>query len=191
MKIWWAPWYQSFINTLKPRQNGRHFADDTFKCIFLNENEWTSLKISLTFVPNVRINNIPALVQIMAWRRPGDKPLSEPMIDYRRIYASLGLNELTHRGWDKMAATWTDDIFKCTFVKEKISVSIKIPLNFVPKGPIDKKWSLVQERAWCLVLVTSHYRNQWWPSSMTHICITRPQWVNKSRHHIDGLIEES
>ena len=39
------------------------------------------------------INNIPALVQIMAWRRPGDKPLSEPM---RRIYASLGLNELKY-----------------------------------------------------------------------------------------------
>ena len=42
-------------------------------------------------VPMAPINNIPALVQIMAWRRPGDKPLSEPM---RRIYASLGLNEL-------------------------------------------------------------------------------------------------
>ena len=28
----------------------------------------------------VSINNIPALVQIMAWRRPGDKPLSEPMM---------------------------------------------------------------------------------------------------------------
>ena len=26
------------------------------------------------------INNIPALVQIMAWRHPGDKPLSEPMM---------------------------------------------------------------------------------------------------------------
>ena len=26
------------------------------------------------------INNIPALVQVMAWRRPGDKPLSEPMM---------------------------------------------------------------------------------------------------------------
>ena len=40
------------------------------------------------------INNIPALVQIMAWRRQGDKPLSEPMIVYWCIYASLGLNEL-------------------------------------------------------------------------------------------------
>ena len=68
------------LNTLRPRQNGRHFADDIFKCIFLNENVWISIKISLKFVPKGPINNIPALVQIMAWRRPGDKPLSEPMM---------------------------------------------------------------------------------------------------------------
>ena len=49
-----------------------------FKCISLNENEWISPRISLKFVPKVRINNIPALVQIMAWRRLGDKPLSGP-----------------------------------------------------------------------------------------------------------------
>ena len=68
------------INTLRPTQNGRHFADDIFKCIFLNENVWISIEISLIFVPKGRINNIPALVQIMAWRRPGDKPLSEAMV---------------------------------------------------------------------------------------------------------------
>ena len=68
------------INTLKPRPDGRHFPDDNFICIFLNENEWHSIKISLKFVPKVPINNIPAMVQIMAWRWPGDKPLSEPMM---------------------------------------------------------------------------------------------------------------
>ena len=68
------------LKPLRPRQNGRHFADDVFKCIFLNENVWISLKISLKFVPKGLINNIPSLVQIMAWRRPGDKPLSEPMM---------------------------------------------------------------------------------------------------------------
>ena len=68
------------INKLRPRQNGRHFADDISKYIFLYENARISLKISMKFVPNVRINNIPALAQIMAWRRPGDKPLSEPMV---------------------------------------------------------------------------------------------------------------
>ena len=65
------------VNTLRPKQNGHHFPDDIFRCIVLNENVWTSIKISLKFVPNSPIKNIPALVQIMAWCRPGDKPLSE------------------------------------------------------------------------------------------------------------------
>ena len=69
-----------WVNTLRPKQNGRYYADDIFKWIFLNENDWISLKISLQFVPKGPINNIPALVQTMAWRRPGDKPLSEPMM---------------------------------------------------------------------------------------------------------------
>ena len=68
------------FNPLRPRQNGRHFADDVFKCIFLNDNVWISLKISLKFVPKGLINNIPSLVQIMVWRQPGDEPLSEPMM---------------------------------------------------------------------------------------------------------------
>ena len=71
---------QIILNTLRPRQDGRHFADDIFKCLFLNENVWIPIKISLKFVPTGPINNIPAMVQIMAWRRPGDKPLSEPMV---------------------------------------------------------------------------------------------------------------
>ena len=66
------------VITLRPRQNGHHFADDTFKLIFVNENVWISITISLKFVPKGPINNIPALVQIMAWRRSDDKPLSEP-----------------------------------------------------------------------------------------------------------------
>ena len=62
-----------------PRQNGRHFPDDILKCIFPNENIWISIKTSPKFVPGGPINIIPSLVQIMTWRRPGDKPLSEPM----------------------------------------------------------------------------------------------------------------
>ena len=71
---------ETWFNTLGPRQNGRHFPEDILKCIFLNENVWISIRISLKFVPKGPINNIPALVQITAWRRPGDKPLSEAMI---------------------------------------------------------------------------------------------------------------
>ena len=68
------------VKSLRPRQNGCHFAENIFKYIFLNDNAWISIKISLKFVPKGPINNIPAFVQIMAWCRPGDKPLSEPMM---------------------------------------------------------------------------------------------------------------
>ena len=76
--IYWLGF--SRFNTSEPRQNGRHFTDDIFKCIFLNENIWIPITISLKFVPKGPINNIPALAQIKAWRRPGDKPLSEAMM---------------------------------------------------------------------------------------------------------------
>ena len=68
------------FNTLRPRQDGRHFPDYIFKWIFLNENVRISINISPKFVPMGPINNIPTLVQVMACRRPGDKPLSEPMM---------------------------------------------------------------------------------------------------------------
>ena len=76
------PCSSDLVNTLRLSKNGRQFPDDNFKCIFLNENIWISIKISLMFVPKSPIDNIPALVQIMAWLRPGDKPLSEPMMAY-------------------------------------------------------------------------------------------------------------
>ena len=68
------------LNTLRPIQYGRHFPEDVFKRICLNENVSILHKISLKFVPKVQFTNIPALLQIMAWRRPGNKPLSEPML---------------------------------------------------------------------------------------------------------------
>ena len=72
---------------------------------FLNGNVWIRIKISLKFVPKCPIDNIPALVQIMAWRRPGDKPLSEPMMVSLLTHIcviALGLNQLTLKHTDKM-----------------------------------------------------------------------------------------
>ena len=82
---WWFPTRPlstllSHLNKLRPRQNGCHFPDNIFKRIFLNQNVRLPINISLKFVPKGPINNIPALVQIMAGRRPGDKPLSETVL---------------------------------------------------------------------------------------------------------------
>ena len=75
-----VPPYKNDISTLRPRQNGRHFAADISKCIFMYENFVISNKMSLKIVPFGPINNIPALVRIMDWHRIGDKRLSEPML---------------------------------------------------------------------------------------------------------------
>ena len=94
------------LNTLRPRQNGRRFADDTFKRIFLNENVRISIKISLKFVPKGSINNNPALVQIMAWRWSGDKPLSEPMMVSLLTHICITQPQWVNSLWAGDAMSW-------------------------------------------------------------------------------------
>ena len=89
------------INTLRLRQNGRNFTYDIFKSIFMNENIWILINISLKFIPKGQINSILKLVQIMAWHRSGNKPLSEPMMVslLMQICVTRRLNELTSEYW--------------------------------------------------------------------------------------------
>ena len=54
--------------------------DDIFKRIFLNEIDTILIQFSLKLIPRSPIDNKPALVQVMAWRRRGDKPLPELVI---------------------------------------------------------------------------------------------------------------
>ena len=79
-------------------KNGRHFPDDIFKHLFLNEKIGISIQISLKFVTLVPIRNNPALEgdnalapirwQGIIWANNG--------LVYWRIYASISLNALTH-----------------------------------------------------------------------------------------------
>ena len=57
-------------------------ANDNFKCIFLNKNNKFLIQILLKHVPRSPIDNKPALVQVMAWRRIDDKPLPEPILTH-------------------------------------------------------------------------------------------------------------
>ena len=52
-----------------------------FKCIFLNANDKIAIQISLKLIPRSQIDNKPALVQVIAWRRTSAKPLPEPMMN--------------------------------------------------------------------------------------------------------------
>ena len=88
------------FNTLRPRQNCCHFADDIFKCIS-----------SQKFVPMGRINNIPSLAQIMAGRRPGDKPSSETMMVSLLTHICV-----TQLQWVKSGDVYA--VFFFSFIKE-------------------------------------------------------------------------
>ena len=93
---WKTPAFKIWVNSSPPGKNARHFPDDIFKCIFMNEKFCILIQISLKFVPKGPINNIPALVEIMAWRQPCNKPLSEPMLTQftdASWYATLGGDE--------------------------------------------------------------------------------------------------
>ena len=108
----------SILNTLRPRQNGRHFPDD----IFSNKNGW------IKFVPKVPINSIPALVQIMAWRRPGDKPLSEPMTISLLTHICV-----TRPQWVKSV------IFQHMLWIKFVSNSWEIAFRWIPQNTFDDK----------------------------------------------------
>ena len=133
------------FNTLRPRQNGRHFPDDIFKWIFANENAWISINISLKFVPRGPINNMPALVLIMAWRRPGDKPLFEPM-----LVSLLTQICVTRPQWvnscppGQNGRHFPGRHFKCISMNEKVCILIRISLKIVPRGPINNIAALVE-----------------------------------------------
>ena len=116
------------LDTLRPNQNGQHFADGILKRISFNENIWILIKILLKFVPKGPINNIPALVQIIAWRHPGDKPLSEPMmvslLTHICVTRPQWVNELWpsdntyHRSWSTLGTIMACHIFSAQLLPE-------------------------------------------------------------------------
>ena len=72
--------YNCVINSSPPGENGRHFAGDIFRCIFVNETFCILIKISLKFVPKDPNDNTTALIWKMAWGQIVNKPLPEPTL---------------------------------------------------------------------------------------------------------------
>ena len=116
------------VNTVRPRQNGRHLSDNIFKCIFFNENIRISIDISLKCVPKGSINNIPSLVQVIACRRPGDKPLSEP-----KMIILLKHICVTQPQWVNLYGP-TDDKSSCYIIE--VASILEIKLKLVTQGHV-------------------------------------------------------
>ena len=87
---------------------------------FLNENIWIPIKFSLKFVPKGPIHNIPALVQIMAWRRPGDKPFSEPMLVSLLTHICV-----TPPQWVNRYLLWNTASFHLPTINEIVAASLQ------------------------------------------------------------------
>ena len=146
----------SHINILRPRQNGHRFTNIIFKCILLNENVWNLIKISLKIVPKGPINNIPALVQIMAWPQPCDKPwLYEAIMGRLPTHICVTRPQwLKPSSWTK--CFWMHD-FQLYFWIIILCIFIEIELRLFPVGLIDCKAVL---RSLILVQVIVWY-HQW------------------------------
>ena len=84
---------------------------------------------------------------------------------------------LTHWGRDKMD-TISQTILSNAFSWMKI---FEFRLKFHWSLFLRVQLTIFQHlfRYWFgAVQATSHYLNQWWSSQLTHICVTRLQWVN-------------
>ena len=138
------------VNKLRPRQNGRHFADDIFKCIFLNENVWITIKISLKFVPKGPINNIPALVQKMAWRRPGDKPLSETMMVRLLTHICVTRPQWVNVRTPKNISNRRGTLFCCALlVHDDVTPWTRFPCYYPSvRGIPSRRWILLTKGQW-------------------------------------------
>ena len=88
------------LNTLRPRRNGQQFPDDIFKRVKMFEFQ---LKFHWSMFAKGPINNIPALVHIMAWRLDGTKALFEPMMVTLQMHISVTqphcVNSVKYRDW--------------------------------------------------------------------------------------------
>ena len=82
---------------------------------------------------------------------------------------------LTHWGRDKMAGIFQKTVPNAFSLMKMYEFRLKIHWNLCQYSSIGSDNGFGADQA------TSHYLNQWWYSLLTHICVTRPQWVKKCR----------
>ena len=142
------------FNTLRPRQKDRHFPDDTLKYIFFNDNAWILNKISLKFVRKGPIDKNPALVQIMAWRQTGDKPLFEP---YDHLISTMALPILVRqhlyiKNIPRVCLIPLHNLAAQDFISMCVRISVLI---FQANGNLEQSYKII-----CFSVDSSHTTNK-------------------------------
>ena len=141
-RLWLVADNMADIKTLRPRQNGCHFPNGIFKRIF---SEFKMCKFPQKFVPKGPMNNMPALVQIMAWRRTGDKPLSEPMMVRSPTHTGVIWPEWVN--FAKSAKRSNYDLLKWKLCKTKTMWQLLLWFSMARiLGSVCGKW---KTREWC------------------------------------------
>ena len=123
-----------------------------------------TLKISLKYAPKFRINNIPALVHIIAWRLPDDKPLSEPVmfslpthvcvsrpqwVKPQVMYIARHLQYVTAKGdvvFVYTRARFTSIAFKLSIGAGPNEIHILLKLKGGPQAPVAVTWHFLNTR---------------------------------------------
>ena len=154
----------TYVNTLRPRQNGRHFTDVIFNCVFWNENVWISIDILLKLVPRDQINHYDDVIMCAIASQ-----IASLMIVYSTVYP--GADQSKHQSSASLAFVWGIH---------------RGPVNSPHKWPVTRKMfpfddvimqfpALVQIMAWRR-LGDKPLSKAMLVSLLTQICITR--WVN-------------
>ena len=116
-----------------------------------------------------------ALVQVMAWHRTGLSPLPKTILN--QYPCVIGPRGFTNVEAITKWTTFAHGIFEVMSIRENCRILISVSRKYVFIGPIDIRPTLVQIIALCRTIDRSLYGLMFRTSLVTHICVTRLQWV--------------
>ena len=144
------------FNTLVPEQNGLHFVDDTFKCIFMNENFCTLIQFSLRFVPNDAIDSMSVLFQVMTWYQKTTSPWWRHLMETFAALLTIcaGNSLVTGEFPSQRPVTRSFDIFFDLCLKQIVEQTMETPVIWdasalimtsewwLPEPPMIRHWRI-------------------------------------------------
>ena len=163
------------FNTLRPRQDGRHFTDDNFRCVFLNEYSTILTQISLKFIPKAPIK--PAMLTCSLMHICVTQPQRV------KIYKCLACNAI--RAFSavtaKITSLWTTaDKTHITPVNLLYIIMFKIRKIKPNLSSVRQKPKSFCSDCFCLWRLLRVTWIQWWQQDFVRLfsCLISPKYLN-------------